>query len=304
MSRKSWRRRWRSGPPKIAKAPAVLLSEEKNRLERLLKARPDFEALEAAAVTVEQQIGAICNNKDWQERRFFSSKIWLKKEAVHKISTVLGYEGYQYGIKHELNWFQKWYAERLRRGESVWSNHWEPLEGDKVSCECWVIGVVREFRDDINPRLEASRIEIEASKTKIAALTRDIIQAQAKQEEKARRFQAKQLEEARVFQAKQLEKARIAALLDRARGGAQAIIPKLPRDHQCPYCGGPLGNSPHADHIHPVAKGGLSTWQNMVYICMKCNIKKSHATLTAFAAKEGRDLTAILARLRTLGKEF
>jgi hypothetical protein len=42
----------------------------------------------------------------------------------------------------------------------------------------------------------------------------------------------------------------------------------------------------------------------MVYICVEYNIKKSHTTLTAFASKEGRDLAAILARLRALGKEF
>jgi 5-methylcytosine-specific restriction endonuclease McrA len=53
-----------------------------------------------------------------------------------------------------------------------------------------------------------------------------------------------------------------------------------------------------------VAKGGLSTRQNMVYICVECNIRKSHMTLTAFAAREGRVLADILERLRALGKEF
>jgi 5-methylcytosine-specific restriction endonuclease McrA len=100
------------------------------------------------------------------------------------------------------------------------------------------------------------------------------------------------------------EKARVSALLNRARSSAGTIKLVLPRDHPCPYCGGPLGVSPHADHIHPVAKGGLSTLQNMVYICASCNSKKTHHTLTAFAAKEGKNLDQILARLRALGKEF
>lgn len=85
---------------------------------------------------------------------------------------------------------------------------------------------------------------------------------------------------------------------------AQEIRVRLSRDHPCPYCGGPLGRSPQADHIHSVAKGGLSTIQNMVYICVQCNNKKSHMTLTAFAAREVRDLPEILKRLRALGKEF
>src|SRR5258708_8362469 len=112
------------------------------------------------------------------------------------------------------------------------------------------------------------------------------------------------LEAESKIQKERRERARISALLNRARSGVEAIKVVLPRDHPCPYCGGPLGHSPHADHIHPVAKGGLSTMQNMVYICAQCNSRKSHMTLTAFAAKEGRDLTEILARLRALGKEF
>jgi hypothetical protein len=32
----------------------------------------------------------------------------------------------------------------------------------------------------------------------------------------------------------------------------------------------------------------------MVYICAPCNSKKSHETLTAFAAKEGKNLQEIL----------
>lgn len=77
----------------------------------------------------------------------------------------------------------------------------------------------------------------------------------------------------------------------------------LPRGHQCPYCGGPLGDSPHLDHIYPVAKGGLNTIQNTAYVCVTCNNKKSDTTLTAFIEKEGKDLKQILARLRALGKD-
>jgi hypothetical protein len=41
----------------------------------------------------------------------------------------------------------------------------------------------------------------------------------------------------------------------------------------------------------------------MVYVCQQCNNLKSDSTLTAFIAKEGRDLAKILDRLRELGKD-
>jgi 5-methylcytosine-specific restriction endonuclease McrA len=103
---------------------------------------------------------------------------------------------------------------------------------------------------------------------------------------------------------KRQDKARIAALMDRARGGAAAIRENLPRDHPYPYCGGPLGDAPHANHIHPISKGGLSIRQNMVYICASCNNRKGNQTLTAFVAKEEKDLAVILQRLRQLGKDY
>ena len=98
-------------------------------------------------------------------------------------------------------------------------------------------------------------------------------------------------------------RARRNALLNRGRVGAETVKMSLPKDHPCPYCGGPLGDAPHADHIHPISKGGLSVKQNMVYICARCNNRKGNQTLTAFVHQEGKDLVAILQRLRSLGKD-
>jgi hypothetical protein len=41
----------------------------------------------------------------------------------------------------------------------------------------------------------------------------------------------------------------------------------------------------------------------MVYVCRECNALKSDSTLTAFIAKERRDLAKILDALRQLGKD-
>lgn len=52
----------------------------------------------------------------------------------------------------------------------------------------------------------------------------------------------------------------------------------LRRDgHVCSYC---LGRGSTVDHLLPVSRGGLSTWQNTVIACVPCNTKKSNRTPT------------------------
>lgn len=78
----------------------------------------------------------------------------------------------------------------------------------------------------------------------------------------------------------------------------------LPRNHPCPYCGGPLGSSAHADHIHPIKKGGRSTFPNMVMVCDDCNGKKGNLTLQQFIRMYKLDRDRIEQALLALGKEF
>lgn len=72
----------------------------------------------------------------------------------------------------------------------------------------------------------------------------------------------------------------------------------------CPYCGGQLGQNPHADHIYPVSKGGRSVPKNMVYVCSNCNALKRNLTLSGFVRKYKLDRSAIEYRLEELGKEY
>ena len=72
----------------------------------------------------------------------------------------------------------------------------------------------------------------------------------------------------------------------------------------CPYCGGSLGDVPHADHIYPVIRGGLSMPDNMVYVCANCNNKKSDQTLQEFLLSEGLNRGEVETRLAKLGKRF
>lgn len=73
--------------------------------------------------------------------------------------------------------------------------------------------------------------------------------------------------------------------------------------HNCPYCLGPLdANNAHQDHIHPVAKGGLSTSDNLVFVCSDCNLKKRDKVLISFLLEQGLDFEQVTARLNALGK--
>lgn len=47
----------------------------------------------------------------------------------------------------------------------------------------------------------------------------------------------------------------------------------------CQYCGHRFGASQLSlDHVIPRSRGGMSTWENMVCACLKCNIRKGGRT--------------------------
>ena len=100
------------------------------------------------------------------------------------------------------------------------------------------------------------------------------------------------------------ERALLAKLKGKSRDRAGVIKKVLPRTESCPYCGGLLGSQPHADHIYPQSKGGLSVEANMVYVCVTCNNNKGDLTLAAFIQHFGLNRSLVEERLRALGKEF
>ena len=50
----------------------------------------------------------------------------------------------------------------------------------------------------------------------------------------------------------------------------------------CVYCWGPLGESPHVDHMIPLARGGSDSIDNLVWACAPCNLKKHAKTAEEF----------------------
>jgi len=92
---------------------------------------------------------------------------------------------------------------------------------------------------------------------------------------------------------------------DEIRKMAQGVRRALFEDGaRCPYCYQTLGEDPHADHIYPVSKGGLSVVENMVMVCSPCNLKKKDLTLREFIGKFRLDREEIERRLDELGKRF
>lgn len=119
----------------------------------------------------------------------------------------------------------------------------------------------------------------------------------------------RKLDDAAQAEAKRREKARANAVLaqrvkDSVRTTAAQVKLGLRNDHDCPYCGGSLGDEPHADHIHPVAKGGLSTPRNMVMVCSPCNGAKRDMTLNQFISSRRLDRDIVFQRLSQLGKDY
>lgn len=99
-------------------------------------------------------------------------------------------------------------------------------------------------------------------------------------------------------------RARVAQAENKSREAASEVKSRLKRNHMCPYCGGKLGETPHADHIYPISRGGFSTLINMVYVCSDCNKKKGGKTLRMFIDDFGLDRNLIEKRLSALCKEF
>jgi 5-methylcytosine-specific restriction endonuclease McrA len=246
------------------------------RLEELRRAQADFDAFNGLVLEAERIIRAVFNDPSQRQRPFLFTfeKDPLKWPLKAKASVLIADLIRSFGDR-ELSLIQKWPKAYPKAKHTHIFPHYSWSETETIR--------------RLKSLLYDVKADIEYCEKRLVSVIRRI---EAPERERARR------------ERKELERARREAILNQQRSGAQQIKVILPRNHPCPYCGGQLGSAPHADHIHPVAKGGLSTKQNMVYICMECNIRKSHMTLTAFTAMEGRDLAGILERLRALGKEF
>jgi 5-methylcytosine-specific restriction endonuclease McrA len=75
----------------------------------------------------------------------------------------------------------------------------------------------------------------------------------------------------------------------------------LTRDNfTCQYCGVPVTmKSGTRDHVHPTAKGGPNTLENIVASCKRCNNLKGDMSLSAFESQFGFNLDKSIMRKLT-----
>lgn len=132
--------------------------------------------------------------------------------------------------------------------------------------------------------------ELQATEKSIETVKRSIIVVSKRNEKKAK------------------NRAIIASYFGKSREVAQSVRKQI-KDQlkvykNCPYCFGELGDRPHCDHIYPIARGGLSSPENMVYICAKCNQDKKDYTLREFIMRNKLDRDKIEKNLQHLKKRF
>jgi len=96
--------------------------------------------------------------------------------------------------------------------------------------------------------------------------------------------------------------AKAAAVDSLSRNRASSLKRMVKRSELCPYCQEPLGADANLDHIYPVAMGGLSVIENVVWCCSQCNAAKSDRGLLQFLKIRGIEVGAAIARLHEMGK--
>jgi 5-methylcytosine-specific restriction endonuclease McrA len=57
-------------------------------------------------------------------------------------------------------------------------------------------------------------------------------------------------------------------------------------ENRCQYCGAKFTSSELSlDHVLPLSRGGVSSWENIVCACLSCNVKKGNRTPTEAGLK-------------------
>ena len=236
-----------------------------------------------------------------QELRLFvqESVARLRPFKIGIIDRVLG----DIGTKYDGSMYRPEADALIRSLMEANERYWK-LDGQRSSLEQALRGLeyaagpraplpITKLRDQLKTfvfdlsQVEVSRVE--------ACIERQQAQANLARERKRRQF-----EETRARAAAYANKQRQQA--KSVRNGLRKQVQEMP---YCPYCGESLTlDGAHADHIYPVAKGGLSTRKNMVFICAKCNGNKRQLTLRAFLQKMGYVENEVHGRLEQLQKDF
>jgi 5-methylcytosine-specific restriction endonuclease McrA len=122
-----------------------------------------------------------------------------------------------------------------------------------------------------------------------------------KKEEAAARKKAREQELHRL-------RAIAAAASDKSRERADTLKGVLRAQFRvskyCPYCSLQLTSDAELDHIIPIKKGGLSTSENLVFVCRSCNQAKGDLSLAMFLKSQGFNRARAENALERLGKHY
>ena len=229
---------------------------------------------------------------DYQGFSGWMKSIFRDKQNTHDAISMHGMLSQQYDeqIKSYMKPFRDGYKKQNPMPNKVKLVLQETKDGKKVDVEY--------FSGDRKAGLE---IKLDRYKTYIKPIqeAKEIIkkkhEAQQNQIQRAKDETAKHKAHSYAYQEKTRE------LAEEVK---REIKSQLNKFKVCPYCEGDLGDVPHADHIYPVSKGGLSTKENMVYICQSCNSSKSDKTLNVFIKSKGLDRDKVEGNLELLEKDF
>ena len=157
----------------------------------------------------------------------------------------------------------------------------------------------RLLSDNIYAERQKRRQEREQTKAERAIISSERKQAELERKKAQKEADRKELQRLRGIAASVNEKSR-----ERADELKATLKKQFRLLAHCPYCFRPLGKDAELDHIIPVFKGGLSTDENLLFVCRQCNQAKSGKTLAMFLKEMGYNRERAETALEELGKHY
>ena len=240
---------------------------------------------------------------EYQERLGESNNVQIELEELEK------QEEKARTVAHSTRQNRPGFFDRLSGDnvQAVWKR--KLAEQEKAHAE--IYKKLWEFRKDnfdieMSHQIRNANTDIAIKQTKLKFVNERLSELMAKIEKEQSKQKAKKEREQIKLKAKkekeQIQRAIVARANRKSRRAAKTIKTKLHEPEFCPYCDKEISGLPHADHIFPIAMGGLSIEHNMVHVCADCNLAKSDKTLLEFCELTGQDFNQIVKVLRGLGK--
>lgn len=275
------------------------------RYKKYKKKSPPLSPIERLKKQIEQN-SDISVKISYKKSLINETKLWLNKNKIlydkkkielKKTQSEISASGFFEGLIEEFGiWTTKKSKalsrtrDKLMQDTSVYENKLRMLSEYKKELDV--------LNGDLN------NLENLKDRLKILEEKRDIsLRNKEKKEEEKREREIRKKEQ------EELLKAKAAAHDKKIRVRTESLKPKVLKEqlkisNHCPYCDILFEKGKaECDHIIPVSKGGLDRIQNLVYICVNCNRKKSTMTVRQFCKWANIDFDVVASKLEKLGKD-